>query len=122
MAWAVARWGWQAATAACRPIDDKRGTIVFRKRVAGVIYNRLEEGMPLQIDATILYGLQEWRRLTYDDYRNVESPYNTYKFVGLPPGPICSPAPHLLQSSSSTAPSRWGWRSDPRSACSSWTS
>lgn len=63
-----------------------------RPIVAGVIENRLRLGMRLQIDATILYGLQEWRRLTFDDYRNVDSPYNTYRVDGLPPGPICSPS------------------------------
>jgi UPF0755 protein len=60
-------------------------------RIAGVIENRLSKNMPLQIDATILYGLQKWRRLTFADYRNVNSPYNTYLHTGLPPGPICSP-------------------------------
>lgn len=62
-----------------------------RPVVAGVIENRLKKGMPLQIDATILYGLGEWRELTFDDYRNAATPYNTYRNKGLPPGPICSP-------------------------------
>ncbi|MBX3117903.1 MAG: endolytic transglycosylase MltG [Fimbriimonadaceae bacterium] len=62
-----------------------------RPIVAGVIENRVKQKMPLQIDATVLYGLQEWRRLTYDDYRNTDSPYNTYRIKGFPPGPICSP-------------------------------
>ncbi|HZH98985.1 MAG TPA: endolytic transglycosylase MltG, partial [Fimbriimonadaceae bacterium] len=65
--------------------DDERPII------AGVIENRIKKGMRLQIDATVLYGLQEWRRLTYADYQNTDSPYNTYKIPGLPPGPICSP-------------------------------
>lgn len=63
-----------------------------RPIVAGVIQNRMHIKMPLQIDATILYGLQEWRKLTYKDYREVDSPYNTYRIKGLPPGPICSPS------------------------------
>lgn len=62
-----------------------------RAMVAGVIENRLARNMPLQIDAAINYGLQEWRTLTYADYRNVDSPYNLYRNRGLPPGPICSP-------------------------------
>jgi UPF0755 protein len=62
-----------------------------RAMVAGVIENRLAKDMPLQIDAAINYGIQKWRTLTYDDYRNVDSPYNTYRNKGLPPGPICSP-------------------------------
>lgn len=63
-----------------------------RPIVAGVIENRLKLNMLLQIDATINYGIQKWRPLTYADYRNVDSPYNLYRHKGLPPGPICSPS------------------------------
>lgn len=63
-----------------------------RKLIAGVIYNRLHKGMPLQIDASLLYGIQKWRKLTYADYREIDSPYNLYTHKGLPPGPICSPS------------------------------
>jgi UPF0755 protein len=62
-----------------------------RAMIAGVIENRLKKKMPLQIDSTILYALQKWRRLTFKDYHSVISPYNTYTNRGLPPGPICSP-------------------------------
>jgi peptidoglycan lytic transglycosylase G len=62
-----------------------------RPKIAAVIYNRLREGMPLQIDATVQYALPEGNReLTFEDYR-VESPYNTYLHPGLPPTPIASP-------------------------------
>lgn len=63
-----------------------------RPLIAGVIINRLKKNMPLQIDATVLYALQQWRRLTFQDYRDAISPYNTYLHNGLPPGPICSPS------------------------------
>ena len=62
-----------------------------KQMIAGVIENRLFRGMRLQIDATINYAMDEWRPLTYKDYTNVKSPYNTYLQKGLPPGPICSP-------------------------------
>ena len=62
-----------------------------RPIVAGVIENRLKINMPLQIDASLLYGIQKWRPLTLDDYKTIDSPYNTYTHKGLPPGPICSP-------------------------------
>ncbi|RYG24258.1 endolytic transglycosylase MltG [bacterium] len=65
--------------------DDERPII------AGVIENRLKKKMRLQIDASILYGLGKWRRLTFRDYREVDSPYNLYRVGGLPPTPICSP-------------------------------
>lgn len=61
-----------------------------RARIAGVIYNRLERGMRLQVDATVLYALRERRRLFHSDYAT-EHPYNTYRIPDLPPGPICSP-------------------------------
>ena len=63
-----------------------------RPIVAGVIMNRLDKNMRLQIDATLLYGIQKWRVLTLQDYKNIDSPYNTYTHDGLPPGPICSPS------------------------------
>jgi UPF0755 protein len=62
-----------------------------RALVSSVIHNRLEKGMRLQIDATVQYALGEQKpRLLYSDLE-VDSPYNTYKADGLPPGPICSP-------------------------------
>jgi UPF0755 protein len=68
-----------------------------RPIVAGVIVNRLKRGMKLEIDATVLYALgQRKRRVLYRDLK-VDSPYNTYRYSGLPPGPICSPGlPSLL--------------------------
>jgi UPF0755 protein len=62
-----------------------------RPIVAGVIENRLAKGMPLQIDAAVLYAQGRWGRLTFKDIRETISPYNTYLNKGLPPGPICSP-------------------------------
>lgn len=62
-----------------------------RPIVASVFLNRLKIDMPLQADSTILYALsthKEW--LSKEDY-NIDSPYNTYKYKGLPPTPICNP-------------------------------
>lgn len=62
-----------------------------RAKIAGVIYNRLRIRMPLQIDATVQYARgQHKERLLYKDLE-LESPYNTYRRRGLPPGPICCP-------------------------------
>lgn len=63
-----------------------------RPIVAGVIENRLKLRMPLQIDATILYAMKKWKNLSRAEIAGTESPYNTYKHSGLPPGPICSPS------------------------------
>ncbi len=62
-----------------------------RRIVAGVMYNRLREDMRLDIDATVQYAIGEWKtELTQSDL-DTDSPYNTRKYAGLPPGPICNP-------------------------------
>lgn len=60
--------------------------------VSGVFYNRLEVGMPLQSDVTVLYALGEHREfVTYTDLE-VDSPYNLYMYDGITPGPIGTPS------------------------------
>jgi UPF0755 protein len=59
--------------------------------IASVFYNRLGIGMPLQSDATINYITKEGNPMPTSDDLNIDSPFNTYKFVGLPPAPICNP-------------------------------
>lgn len=72
-------------------IDEERGII------AAVIYNRLKKGMRLEMDSTIQYALGKYgQRLLYED-KEVDSPYNTYKIVGLPPGPISNPGVESLR-------------------------
>lgn len=64
--------------------------------IAGIIWNRLNQDMKLDIDATVQYaqGLTVsgwWSSITGDQTRSIDSPYNTYKNKGLPPTPICNP-------------------------------
>ncbi|MBI4118571.1 MAG: endolytic transglycosylase MltG [Parcubacteria group bacterium] len=60
--------------------------------IAGLLWKRIEIGMPLQVDATFLYiNGKTTFDLTLEDLRKNESPYNTYKHKGLPPGPIVNP-------------------------------
>lgn len=70
-----------------------------RPIIAGVIYNRLRLGMPLQIDATVKYALGgDVKKIYYKDLE-IDSPYNTYRVAGLPPGPINSPGEASLAAS-----------------------
>ena len=65
--------------------DDERAMI------AAVIYNRIEAGMPLQIDSTIMYVLPEHKDVLTVEDTKIDSPYNTYQNKGLPPTPIANP-------------------------------
>jgi UPF0755 protein len=70
-----------------------------RPMIAGVFYNRLAQGMPFGSDPTVEYALgrhQDARGLTFKDIA-VDSPYNTYKHAGLPPGPIANPGLASIQ-------------------------
>ena len=62
-----------------------------RRLVASVIHNRLREGIPLGIDATIRFATNNWTRPLTQSQLAIESPYNTRSRKGLPPGPIGSP-------------------------------
>ncbi len=62
-----------------------------RPLIAGVIFNRLKNSMPLQIDATVQYALGAQKQKIYTKDLRVKSPYNTYLIKGLPPGPIAMP-------------------------------
>jgi len=61
--------------------------------VAGVYMNRLRDGWLLQADPTLVYALGDFSiKRVLNVYKTIDSPYNTYKYFGLPPGPICLPS------------------------------
>ena len=62
-----------------------------KSRISGLYINRLNSNMRLQADPTVIYALGERRRLLFEDYQ-IDHPYNTYQFTGLPPGPITNPS------------------------------
>lgn len=78
-------------------IEKEAQVAAERPIISGVIANRLKAGMLLQIDASVLYALQEHKdNVSYADLE-VDSPFNTYKYPGLPPGPIACPGKAALE-------------------------
>lgn len=63
------------------------------KRIAGVYMNRINKGMKLEADPTVIFAIGDFNiKRVLNRMLNFDSPYNTYKYTGLPPGPICMPS------------------------------
>ncbi|QOV45295.1 endolytic transglycosylase MltG [Streptomyces chromofuscus] len=76
-------------------------------KVARVIFNRLERGMPLQMDSTINYALNRHTlRTTLSDTR-INNPYNSYQRMGLPPTPIDNPGAEAMRAAINPTPGNW---------------
>lgn len=79
-------------------VQKETAAVDERLRVAGVYLNRIRRGMLLQADPTVIYAIQKEsndfdkviKRVLFKDLE-IDSPYNTYKYVGIPPGPIAMP-------------------------------
>lgn len=79
-----------------------------RAKVARVFYNRLKKGMALQSDATVAFAANKTGTIwTTPKERDSDSPYNTYKHKGLPPGPITAPAKKALEAAANPADGDW---------------
>ena len=81
-------------------VEKETASADEHRLVAAVYHNRLRLGMPMQADPTVIYALQRAGR--YDgnirrDDLQFDSPYNTYRYPGLPPGPIASPGKAALE-------------------------
>ncbi len=67
-----------------------------RKIVSGILIKRLEDDWPLQVDASVQYVKGDadnwWPKISGSDLRDIDSPYNTYLYKGIPPAPICNPS------------------------------
>jgi peptidoglycan lytic transglycosylase G len=84
-------------------VEDEAGVPSQRKLVASVIYNRLHEGMPLGIDATIRFATGNYTEPLTESELATDSPYNTRTNAGLPPGPINSPGLAAIQAAAHPA-------------------
>ena len=78
-------------------VEEENHRTDEQARIAGVYINRLKKGIPLQADPTVKFALRDFarKRLLYADLE-INSPYNTYKYTGLPPGVIRIPSPTCI--------------------------
>jgi UPF0755 protein len=88
-------------------VQAEGGRLSDYPKIARVIYNRLAQGMPLQLDSTVLYGLNTYGIIASDAQLASPSPYNTYRHTGLPPGPIDSPGNAAIQAVLNPAAGNW---------------
>jgi UPF0755 protein len=80
-------------------IEEEATEKADRKTIASVFYNRIEKGMMLQTDPTVLYAHGKHKeRVLYKDLE-IDSPYNTYQNTGLPPGPIANAGKSSIEAS-----------------------
>jgi UPF0755 protein len=88
-------------------VEKETGTPEERPIVAAVYRNRVRIRMPMQADPTVIYALQKAGKyngnLTREHLREFDSPYNTYMYPGLPPGPIASPGKASLEAAAKPA-------------------
>jgi UPF0755 protein len=88
-------------------IVEKEAQVASERPVIAAVYrNRLDQGIGLMADPTVIYALKrlgKWNgNLRRDDLR-LDSPYNTYRYAGLPPGPIASPGLASLKAAAEPA-------------------
>jgi UPF0755 protein len=75
-------------------VELETAAVAERPRIAAVFLNRLDKGMPLQTDPSVIYALKRsgrWDGNIRKQDLEIDSPYNTYRIRGLPPGPLASP-------------------------------
>jgi UPF0755 protein len=77
------------------------------KKASAVFHNRLERGMPLESDATVVFALNRAGRGAEPLDAQFDSPYNTYRVTGLPPGAICNPGRPALEAAVAPATGEW---------------
>ena len=79
----------------------------YRQRVARVLYNRLDKGMKLRLDSSVVYAEKLKTNTTTKEDRKSKSKYNTYRYKGLPPGPISAPGKAALEAAANPDKGKW---------------
>ncbi|MER6707802.1 endolytic transglycosylase MltG [Streptomyces fumanus] len=97
---------YQAVTIASL-VQSEAATEADMGKVARVIFNRLERGMPLQLDSTLNYALNRSTLATTREDTKIDSPYNSYQRMGLPPTPIANPGEAAMRAAIDPTPGDW---------------
>ncbi|MEV5490834.1 endolytic transglycosylase MltG [Streptomyces bobili] len=97
---------YQAVTVASI-VQAEAATKADMGKVARVVFNRLERGMPLQMDSTINYALNRSKLRTSTVDTRLDSPYNSYQRMGLPPTPIDNPGEEAVRAAITPTPGDW---------------
>ena len=89
-------------------IEEEARTEETRRTIAGILWKRFDEGMPLQVDAAFAFvnGKKDSRYITLEDLQ-IDSPYNTYVKKGLPPTPISNPGLAAIKATISPIPTKY---------------
>lgn len=93
----VGNKNWHEIVTMASIVEEETATAEDRRIVSGILWNRLEKGMRLQVDAPFVYLIGKGSALLTAEDLNIDSPYNTYRYGGLPPGPISNPGGDAIE-------------------------
>jgi UPF0755 protein len=93
----VKRYGVHGLVTLASIVEKEASLPRERRRIAGVFYNRLRKGWSLGADPTVRFAVRKMTAPLRKDDLGISSPYNTRRFTGLPPGPICNPGEATLR-------------------------
>jgi uncharacterized YceG family protein len=88
-------------------VQSEAATPQDMRKVARVIFNRLARGMPLQMDSTLNYAMDRFTLNTTTADTKIDSPYNSYRRMGLPPTPIANPGTEAIRAALNPTPGDW---------------
>ncbi|MBI5184841.1 MAG: endolytic transglycosylase MltG [Nitrospinae bacterium] len=88
-------------------IEKETGLEEEKSFIAAVFLNRLKKGMLLQCDPTVIYGIENFDGNIRKKDLKIDSPYNTYRYKGLPPGPIANPGLGSIKAALNPAPEKY---------------